>query len=92
MRPSRMETDRGILAARSRSWVMITMVEPARLSSKKSSTISSVVLRVEVSGGLISQHDGRVAQQRPGDGYSLALAARELARPMAHSVAEPYPL
>ena len=33
---------------------------------------------VEVAGGFVGQHDGRAADQRPGDGHPLALAAREL--------------
>src|SRR5829696_6465341 len=34
-------------------------------------------LRVEVGGGLLKVHDGRVGQQQPGDGQALLLPARQ---------------
>ena len=45
--------------------------------------------RVEVAGGLVRQDDRRLAHQGPGDGDALALAARELARPVAAAVPQP---
>ena len=34
--------------------------------------------RVQVASGLVSQHDGRAADDGPGNGHALALATREL--------------
>ena len=36
---------------------------------------------VEIAGGLVGQDDGRSPDQRPGDGYPLALATRQLGGP-----------
>jgi len=44
--------------------------------------------RVEVPGGLVSEHDGRVVDQRPGHRHPLALAARELVGTMIPAVPE----
>ena len=38
------------------------------------------ILRVEVSGGLIGQQDGRITRQRAGHRNALLLTARELRR------------
>ena len=38
---------------------------------------------VERAGGLVQDQDRRVAQQRPGDGDPLALAARQPGAPLA---------
>ena len=48
--------------------------------------------RVEVAGGLVGQHDGRLADDGPGDGHPLALTARELRRAVPQAVGEPDPL
>ena len=43
---------------------------------------------VEVAGGLVAEHDRRAADQRPGDGDALLLAARQLGGLVAQPVAE----
>jgi hypothetical protein len=45
-------------------------------------------LRVEVSGRLVAQEQGGLADERPGDGGALALSAAELRRAMAEPVGE----
>jgi hypothetical protein len=40
---------------------------------------------VEVAGGLVGQHAGRLAGQRTGDGHTLAFTARQLRRVRAHT-------
>ena len=44
---------------------------------------SGLVLGVEVAGGLVEDHDGRVLQQHAGDGQALLLAAGEAVAPLA---------
>ena len=41
-----------------------------------------LILRVREGGGLVQNHDGRVLQNRPGDGDALALAAGEGGAPL----------
>ena len=41
--------------------------------------------RVEVAGGLVRQHQLRVAGERARDGHALLLAARELRRDVLHA-------
>ena len=60
------------------SWVMRTMVLPSSLSSWKMPMISMRGARVEVAGRLVGQEDGRVGDERAGDGDALLLAAGEL--------------
>ncbi len=45
-------------------------------------------LRVEVAGRLVGEQDPRPADDRPGDGDALLLAARELRREVVHPRAE----
>ena len=44
---------------------------------------------VEVAGGLVGQHDGRLPDQGAGDRDPLALPAGELGRPRVQPVGEP---
>ena len=46
------------------------------------------VALVEVAGGLVGEHDGRSADQRPGDRDPLPLAAGELGRPGLSAVGQ----
>jgi hypothetical protein len=43
---------------------------------------------VEVSGGLVGEHDRRVGDQRSSDRHSLALAAGQLAGPVVGALGE----
>ena len=45
-------------------------------------------LLIEVACRFVGEQDGRVVDERPGDRDALALAARELRRPVAEAVAE----
>ncbi len=47
-----------------------------------------LVRRVQVAGGLVGQQQGGLGDQGAGDGHALLLAARELARTVAHAVRE----
>ena len=49
-------------------------------------------LGVEVAGRLVGEDDQRPLGERPRDRDALALAARELRRPVGEPVAEPDPL
>jgi hypothetical protein len=42
-------------------------------------------LAVQVAGGLVGQHAGRLGDQRTRDGHALAFAARQLRRRVAHA-------
>ena len=44
---------------------------------------------VQVAGGFVGQHDGRLADQGPGDRHALALAARELGGAGAGPASQP---
>src|SRR5689334_13204079 len=46
-------------------------------------------VRVEVAGGLIREHARWLGGERAGEGTTLALASRELARLMLEAVAQP---
>ena len=48
--------------------------------------------RVEVRGRLVGEHDARARDQRARDGDALALAARQLAGPVAGVLAQPDPV
>ena len=65
-------------AAMSRSWVMTTMVTPMSMELLEEPQDGLPGRLVEVAGGLVGEHDGRAADQGPGDGDPLALPAREL--------------
>ena len=91
-RPSRMCTWRPADAATSASWVMRTIVLPARLSSRSSSSTSWPRGLVEVAGRLVGEDQGRVGDQRPGDRHALLLAAGQLRRLVVDAVAEAQPL
>ena len=41
-----------------------------------------LILRIHAGGGLVQNHDGRILQNRPGDGDALALAAGEGGAPL----------
>src|ERR1017187_517699 len=43
---------------------------------------------VEVAGGLVCEHDGRLSHEGPGDGDTLALAPRKLCRPRCRAVGQ----
>ncbi len=47
-------------------------------------------LGVQVTGRLIGENDVGVTYDRTGDGYALTLAAGELRREVAHTVAQAY--
>ena len=47
-------------------------------------------LRIQVTGRLISQDDGRLVHQRPGNGHPLLLPARKLSGPVLDPVAQPH--
>ena len=49
-------------------------------------------LGVQVASGLVSQHDRRVVDQRPGDGHPLLLPARKLGGAVVHPVAQSHRL
>ena len=63
-----------------RSWVMSTMVEPAAVQVVEGAHDLGAGVAVEVAGGLVGQHQRRLADDGPGDGHPLALAARQLSR------------
>ena len=44
---------------------------------------------IEVAGRFVTQEQPRIPDERPRDRHTLPLAARELARPMIDSIAEP---
>jgi len=46
--------------------------------------------RVEVTGRLVGQDDGRIVDQRAGDGHALLLAARELIGVMVLALGQPH--
>ena len=74
------------------SWVMSTMVEPARCSVVEGLEDLGAGPAVEVAGGLVGQHAGGLADDGPGDGDPLALAARQLPGPVRGPVGEADPL
>ena len=80
MRPSRISTLRAMRSAIAWSWVITTIVEPARWSWSISARMDVAGRLVEVAGRLVGQHDRGLADQRPGDRDALALPARELGR------------
>ena len=41
----------------------------------------TLILRIQGTGGLVQQQDGRIADQGPGNGQTLALAALEASGP-----------
>src|SRR5207237_10858694 len=43
---------------------------------------------VEVGGGLVGEHERRLADQRAGDRYPLLLSARELRRPVTRAIGQ----
>ena len=45
-------------------------------------------VRIEIAGGLVAQDELRRADQRPGDGHALLLAARELVRGVVLAIGE----
>ena len=68
-------------AASSRSWVTSTKAVPLlarQLQHQLEHAVGGVA--VEVAGGLVGQHAGRLRDQRAGDRHALALAARQLRR------------
>ena len=62
------------------------MVAPPRCSSRSRSITCFAVLRIQVSGRLVREQDGRIAGQRARDRHALLLTARELRRIMLDAV------
>jgi hypothetical protein len=50
------------------------------------------IFRVQIAGGLISEENGGIVDQLPGDGDALLLPAAEFRREVIHSVAKTDPL
>ena len=91
-RPSRIRMRRVAAAATGSLWVMTAIVVPARLSSLEQLEDLGAGDAVEAAGRLVGEHDGRSADDRPRDRDPLPLAARQLARAMAHPMAQSDPL
>ena len=64
------------------SWVTSTMVCARRVEPCEQAEDLGPGGGVEVAGGLVGEHERRPADERPGDGHPLALAARQLGGPM----------
>ena len=89
IRPSARKRMRSAIAAAAASWVTITVVWPySSVAERSSARISCPVVRVEVAGGLVGEHDRRPGDERARDRDALLLAARELGRPVAAAVGE----
>ena len=50
------------------------------------------VAAIEISGGLVGQHDARIGHERARHRGALAFAARQLVRPMDQALAESHAL
>ena len=74
-------------AASCSSCVTITKAVP-RSRARRSISANTRVGRaaVEVAGGLVGQHAGRMRHQRARDRHALALAARQLGGPVLHAL------
>ena len=66
----------GAAPARSRSWVITTMVAPSALSSSSRERMAPPGAAVEIPRGLVGQDDGGRADECAGDSDPLALATR----------------
>ena len=53
---------------------------------------STPLLRVEVAGGLVGEHDARLGDERARDRDALLLSARQLVGHVAEPLAEPHAL
>ena len=91
MRPSSISMRRGIRAAMPRVVGDTTMVAPRGVELLEQRQDGRAGGLVEVAGGLVGQHDGRPADQGPGDGHPLPLPARQLGRPGAGLCAQARP-
>ncbi len=92
MCPSSISMRRRVRAATAWSWVMMTTVVPAALSSSSRARMDGAGGRVQVAGGLVGQHHRRRARDGPRDRDPLPLAARQLGRPGGGLVRQPDPV
>ena len=89
IRPSTMWTVRRVRAARSGSWVTITIVRPPLHQRLEQPEHLLGGLRVEVAGGLVGDEDRRVVGERAGDRHALLLAAGRARRAACGLVGHP---
>ena len=89
--PSRIRMTRSARAATSASWVISTIVRPARGVRRQGEHVGGG-RGVEVAGGFVGQDQRRLGDQRPGDGDPLLLAAGQLAGPVLDPVGEADPV
>ena len=88
--PSRRRITRWVCAATSGSWVTMISVVP-RSRFKREQQLHDLLARfgVQVAGRLVGHDDGRVVDQRAGDGHALLLPAGKLVGAVVHAVAQP---
>ena len=86
--PSRITKMRSACAATSASWVIRMTVWSSSRRRLNKARISSPVLRVQRTGGLVGQQDRRLVDQRAGDGHALLLATGEFAGPVRRALAQ----
>ena len=80
---------RSTRAAMSMSWVTAITVLP-RLRTRSLQDLENLLraLAVEAAGRLVGEDERRIVGERAGDRDALALAARELVRPLVEMIGE----
>ena len=90
MTPSRRKTTRSAHAAWRASWVTTSPAAPASQRSRRTREHLLAGVRVERAGGLVGEDELAVADQCPGDGHPLLLAAGHLVGVAVGQLAHPH--